>query len=219
MNKDTIQNIFIGILLGGVILLAGGVYYLAMQVQTSTSGIARIEQNVMESVQKADAAMMKADESVMKADAAMMKAEQNSMMIEDLGPGWDTFDSMGLTFSHPVNWKFQTSAGTSAADEMFPGNFSENGVMVASLACPDEYTPSPDFETNVTNVERVYLKEGVSRTATLQYAVTSSPGQAGYWWNTIEFGDARDCSLIFSDHEQPTEEERAFYQSLFETIR
>ncbi len=80
MNKDTIQNIFIGILLGGVILLAGGVYYLAMQVQTSTQGIQRIEQGMMEASQKADDAMMKAEASSLKADEAMMKAEENTMI-------------------------------------------------------------------------------------------------------------------------------------------
>ena len=79
MNKDTIQNIFIGILLGGVILLAGGVYYLATQVQTATQGIQRIEQGVTEAVQKADNAMMKADESSMKVDAAMMEMEEERM--------------------------------------------------------------------------------------------------------------------------------------------
>lgn len=219
MNKDMIQNIFIGILLGGVILLAGGVYFLAMQVQTATQGIQRIEENVTESMQKADASMMKADESMLKADAAMIKAEENAMTQEDVGPGWDTYDSIGLTFSHPVNWKFQTSAGTSAADEMFPGNFSENGVMVASLACPDENTPSPDFETNVTSVTRTYVKNGVSRTATLRYMVTTSPDQSGYWWNTINFGDERGCSLVFADHNQPSDAERSFYQSLLQTIR
>lgn len=218
MNKDMIQNIFIGVLLGGVILLAGGVYYLAMQVQTATQGIQRIEESVTESMQKSDAAMMKADESVQKADAAMMKAEENAMTQEDVGPGWDTFHSIGLTFSHPVSWSFQGNADPQTS-EISPGSFFENGVMVASLACPDEYTPSPDFETNVTSVEHAYVKDGVSRTAALRYAVTSRPDQAGYWWNTIEFGDMKDCSLIFADHEQPSDEERSFYQSLLQTIR
>lgn len=83
MNKDTIQNIFIGILLGGVILLAGGVYYLAMQVQTATQGIQRIEQGMTEAMQKADDAMMKAEEGAMKVDEAMMKADEAMMKADE----------------------------------------------------------------------------------------------------------------------------------------
>ncbi|MEK7473944.1 MAG: hypothetical protein AAB668_04485 [Patescibacteria group bacterium] len=61
MNKDTIQNIFIGILLGGVLLLAGGVYFLAMQVQTATRGIQRIEQSVTGSMEQMNNAFRCAD--------------------------------------------------------------------------------------------------------------------------------------------------------------
>ncbi len=104
MNKDTIQNIFIGILLGGVILLAGGVYYLAMQVQTAAQGIQRIEQGMMEASQKADDAMMKAEESSMKADEAMMKAEENAMMESRT----QTYTSWDLAFDYPSDWYVET---------------------------------------------------------------------------------------------------------------
>lgn len=105
MNKDTIQNIFIGILLGGVILLAGGVYYLAMQVQASTQGIQRIEQGMTEAKQKAEEALMKAEESSMKADEALMKAEENAMMMESRT---QTYTSWDLTFDYPSGWYVET---------------------------------------------------------------------------------------------------------------
>ncbi|MEK7473945.1 MAG: hypothetical protein AAB668_04490 [Patescibacteria group bacterium] len=46
MQKDTIQNIFIGVLLGGVILLAGGFYLVNQQLKLIATSIKSIDQVV-----------------------------------------------------------------------------------------------------------------------------------------------------------------------------
>ncbi len=44
LQKDTIQNIFIGLLIGGLILLSGGVYFLYQQMQQVSQTVSQVEQ-------------------------------------------------------------------------------------------------------------------------------------------------------------------------------
>jgi hypothetical protein len=139
MNKDMIQNIFIGVLLGGVILLAGGVYYLAMQVQTATQGIARIEEGVMEQISAipTSAQLHCEDSGGMYSDSVCSCSQdftlekeycvgpdgsfggrmgeemriqlEKKMMMEDR-----TATVNGLTFDLPSDWSVESQSGNTA---------------------------------------------------------------------------------------------------------
>ncbi|MCK9360941.1 hypothetical protein M0Q28_01800 [Patescibacteria group bacterium] len=44
MQKDTIQNVFIGILVGGIVLLSGGMFFLYQQMRSVSESVKQIEQ-------------------------------------------------------------------------------------------------------------------------------------------------------------------------------
>lgn len=65
MSKDTIQNIFIGVLLAGLVLLISFVYLLAAKIETATKGIQRIERGLQQSqgASEPDAMALQGEES------------------------------------------------------------------------------------------------------------------------------------------------------------
>jgi hypothetical protein len=122
MNKDTIQSIFTGVLLAGLILLAGGVYLLALQVETVSKSIQRIERDAMEAGQKTEDAMMKEDSVLRQTEPhelTLAEAETNLsdlLALQDRGgfnskldfqtlvPRYKIIDGLQIAFPYDQAW-------------------------------------------------------------------------------------------------------------------
>lgn len=220
MNKDTIQNIFIGILLGGVILLAGGVYYLAMQVQTATQGIARIEQSVAESMQKTDNAFRciesggqyeagqcvcgsdyflengscMGQDGLTKKQIEEIKANQERIMMERESPAPDSDDAPRLRFGNFAAWiPMDWEARAEAADSGFSRwklTDAETGTEKGLVTCP---TPETGFEGwEFTKTQRSYLQNGVTLHA-MKWIGRPVVGSEDLGWFAMVIGGSTDA--------------------------
>ena len=219
MNQEKLQNVFIGLLALGLMLVGGGMYLFGMQLQTVAMSVKGIQVGV---------AQLQAVKPVTTAPTVVAPVVDLDLPTgdNDAGPAisfgsfaaWIPFDWEAIpdTSFQPVNspgakWKIVDA---------------ETKAERAEVSCP---TPETGFEAwDFTKSTRSYTRESVTLHAG-KWIGRPAAGSEDLGWLILVMGGSPDpvvwggqqgaCLMMFNVSNPPTQDELGRIDTIYEMIR